>query len=229
MDSWLVFRTDSVILNQWTKHNDRSIKWFSKTSFVWSLSIRQEILNVSQIGFTFHRICPPIFIQTWLQQYHKCPFSHSAHCSQLSHLFPICVVLTYNDSRKDLHRLCQIPRNCQYKWLYTSHSAPRSFARSFVFPEKFLSCTETTGSIGWLSPAPRLHIGDCFEIRNCHWGTLWSAVIKSPCTRDGSANASSAWGPCNFGPFTDLAISVFRKMSINTVLTQILTSLCSRL
>ena len=33
------------------------------------------------------------------------------------------------------------------------------------------------------------------------------------------------WGPCNFGPFTDLTISVFREMSLNTVLTQILTSL----
>ena len=29
--------------------------------------------------------------------------------SQQSHLFPICLVLTYNDSRKDLHKLCQIP------------------------------------------------------------------------------------------------------------------------
>ena len=43
-------------------------------------------------------------------------------------------------------------------------------------------------------------------------------------TRYGFAIASSAWGPCNFGPFTDLAISVFREMSINTVLTQIRTS-----
>ena len=38
-------------------------------------------------------------------------------------------------------------------------------------------------------------------------------------SRYGFAIASSAWGPCNFGPFTDLAISVFREMSINTVLT----------
>ena len=30
--------------------------------------------------------------------------------------------------------------------------------------------------------------------------------------------------PCNFGPFTDLAISVFREMSMNIVFTQILTS-----
>ena len=33
-------------------------------------------------------------------------------------------------------------------------------------------------------------------------------------SRYGFAIASSAWGPCNFGPFTDLAISVFREMSI---------------
>ena len=33
-------------------------------------------------------------------------------------------------------------------------------------------------------------------------------------TRCGFAIASSAWGPCNFGPFTDLAISVFTEMSI---------------
>ena len=45
-------------------------------------------------------------------------------------------------------------------------------------------------------------------------------------TRYGFAIASSAWSPCNFGPFTDLAISVFREMSINSMLTQILTSLC---
>ena len=50
-------------------------------------------------------------------------------------------------------------------------------------------------------------------------------VTKIFCTRYGSAIASSARGPCNFGPLTDLAISVFREMSINTVLTQILTSL----
>ena len=45
-------------------------------------------------------------------------------------------------------------------------------------------------------------------------------------SRYGFAIASSAWGPCNLGPFTDLAISVFGKMSIHIVLTQILTSLC---
>ena len=54
-------------------------------------------------------------------------------------------------------------------------------------------------------------------------------VTKIYSTRYGFAIASSAWGPCNFGPFTDLAISVFREKSFYTVLTQILTSLCGRL
>ena len=49
-------------------------------------------------------------------------------------------------------------------------------------------------------------------------------VTKNFCTKYGSAIASSARGPCNFGPLTDLAISVFREVSINTVFTQIHTS-----
>ena len=40
--------------------------------------------------------------------------------------------------------------------------APFGFLRSFLF------CKDTTGSIGWPSPAPRLHIDDCFEIHNLH-------------------------------------------------------------
>ena len=39
-------------------------------------------------------------------------------------------------------------------------------------------------------------------------------VTKFFSTRYSSTIASSAWGPCDFGPFTDLAISVFREMSI---------------
>ena len=51
-------------------------------------------------------------------------------------------------------------------------------------------------------------------------------VTKIDSSRYGFALASSARNPCNFGPLTDLAISVFREMSMNIMLTQILTSLC---
>ena len=50
-------------------------------------------------------------------------------------------------------------------------------------------------------------------------------VTEVVSTRYGFAFASSARSPCNFGPLADLAISVFREMSINNVFTQILTSL----
>ena len=36
------------------------------------------------------------------------------------------------------------------------------------FLVKFCFFTDTLGSIEWPSPAPRLHIDDGFEIRNCH-------------------------------------------------------------
>ena len=57
----------------------------------------------------------------------------------------------------------------------------------------------------------------------------YDQITKNFCTMYGSANASSARGSCNFGPLTDLAISVFREVSINTVFIQIHTSRRHRL
>ena len=126
-----------------------------------------------------------------------------------SHLFLICVVSTYNDARKDLHRLFQIPMSCRCKWLLVSSRVPRTFASSFVFPVKFWFCTDTPGSIGWLSPAPRLHIDDCCEIHNL---LCYNQITKNFCTRYDSANASSARGSCDFGPlarnFTGLLLGL---------------------
>ena len=109
-----------------------------------------------------------------------CLLSLCALLSPQPHLFVICVVLTYNDSKKNLHRLCQIPRNCHCKWLWTFHSAPTTFASFSVFLVKFLFCTDTTRSIGWPSPAPRWDIDDCFEIHIILWELCDFAVIKSP-------------------------------------------------
>ena len=46
--------------------------------------------------------------------------------------------------------------------------APGTFESFSRFLVKFFFCTDMPGSIEWLSPAPRLQIGDCFEIHNCH-------------------------------------------------------------
>ena len=44
-------------------------------------------------------------------------------------------------------------------------------------------------------------------------------VTKIVSSRYGFAFASSARSPCNFGPLADLAISVFREMSMNIMFT----------
>ena len=181
MDSWLVFRRNTEILNQWTKRHDRSFTWFSKPFFRMVSSHQTRDLECFADRSSIPENLPTIFhsdlIATILQ---KCLLSLCALLFQQSHLFPICVVSTYNDSRKDLHKLCQIPRNCQCKWLLVSSRVPGTFASSFVFPEKFFvlhgydwihwvakSCTTT--AYRWL-----------FRDSQPSLNNVWSAVIKSP-------------------------------------------------
>ena len=57
--------------------------------------------------------------------------SFCALLSQQSHLFLICVVLTYNDSRIILHKMCQILKNYQCNWLLASTSDPGASLRFF--------------------------------------------------------------------------------------------------
>ena len=110
----------------------------------------------------------------------KCLLVLCALLFQQSHLFFICVVSTYNDSRKDLHRLCQIPRNCQCKWLLRFLFSSKNFCKPLrVSWEVFVltgydwihwvakSCTTT--AYRWL-----------FRDSQPSLRTLWSAVIKSP-------------------------------------------------
>ena len=108
-------------------------------------------------------ICPPTLVQTRLQDNSRGAFLYSARCSFSNRICFRSACCT-TDSRRDLHKLCRIPRNCQCKCLLASHRAPRTFATFIEFPEKFWFCTDTTGSIGWPSPAPRLHFDDCFKI-----------------------------------------------------------------
>ena len=180
MDSWLVLRRDRVIFNQSTKRDNWSIERFSKASFIWCLPIRQEILNISQIDKTFHGVCPPFFIQTWLQQYRRRTFFHSAHFS-LSN--PICLwsvwcwrimiprkiftgsaefqgIVSVNDFRLPI-RLQELLQ------------APFGFVRSFVLHgydwTHWVAKSCTTTAYRWL-----------FRDSHPSLRTLWSAVIESP-------------------------------------------------
>ena len=134
---------------------------------------------------------------------------------QHSHLFLICLVYTCNDSRKDLHRICRIPKNCQCEWLLNFCKLLLVSCEVFVLHGHawihWVAKSCTTTAYRWLFPDSQLSLR-----------TLWSAVIKSPkySIRGTAPPKSSARGSCNFGPLTDLAISVFREMSINTVFTR---------
>ena len=163
----------------------------------------------------FHGICPPIFSQTWLPQYGRGAFFYSAHCSFSNH---ICfwsvwcrrtmipgkiftsfakfqVIVSVNDFRLPI-RLQELLQ------------ALLCFLRSFCLHGydwiHWVAKSCTTIAYRWLCRDSQL------SLRN-----LWSAV---------SANTSSARGPRDLGPLADLAISVFREVSINTVFTQIHTS-----
>ena len=174
-------RSYGVILNQLTKWNYRSFKWLPKTSFKGRLPIKiidlWRFADRCDIPWNLPTIFHPDLIATVPQTYLP---SLCALLFQQSHSFPICVVSTYNDSRENLQRLCQILRNCQCKWLLGFPCRQGPSAGSIVFPEKFLflhgydwihwvakSCTTT--AYRWL-----------FRDSHPSLRTLWSAVIKSP-------------------------------------------------
>ena len=184
-------------------------------------------MNVSQTGVTFHGICPPTFIQTWLQQYGRGAFLYSAHCSFSNHIcfwsvwywramvpgkiFTVFAKFQGIVSVKDF----KFPL-----WLHELLQAPFGFLWSFCFAR--IRLDPLGGQVlhhdsnRWLFRHSQLSLG-----------TLWSAVIKSPkfSARGTAPPMRLLHGTLvNFGPLTDLAISVFMKMSLNTVFTQILTS-----
>ena len=115
-------------------------------------------------------MCPPTFIETRLQQYSRGAFFYSSYCTFSN---PISLQPVWC-------RRAMIPGEiftsfAEFQGIVSVNDfrIPIGFQGTFVsfsgFLVKFWFCTDTPGSIEWLSPAPRLHIGDCFEIRNCHW------------------------------------------------------------
>ena len=141
IDSGLVFRGYGMIFNQWTKWDDGSSKWFTKTPFVWCFPIRQSVLNIAQVAVTFHGIRPSFFVQSRLQQYRRCPFFYSANCSFSN---PICFWTVSGWRAMIPRQVCTgfakiqgivsvndfwLPRRLQEKLL----RAPFCFLRSFSF------------------------------------------------------------------------------------------------
>ena len=181
-----------------------------------------DILNVSQISIAFHGLCPPCFIQTCLQHYRRGTFFHSAYCSQQSH-FPRFV----------WRRRTMIPGK-----IFTSLAKFQGIVilNDFRLPIRLQELLHARLRFLWSFCSTRIRLDplghhDCISVLVSRFTTFTenfvmgcNQITKFFCTKYDSAIASSARGPCEVGPVADLAISVFREGSINTVFTQIHTS-----
>ena len=120
-----------------------------------------------------------------------------------SHLFPICEVSTYNDSRISLHRFCQIPGKCQCKGPLVSTSAARTSASSFLFAVKFSFYTDMIEYMELPNLVPRYSV----SVIVSRFTTLTEdlllccyQVTDISCSRYGFTCAFPARKPCNFAP-----------------------------
>ena len=136
-----------------------------------------------------------------------------------SNLFLICVVLTYNDSMIIPRKTCQIPRNCQCRWLLVSSSAAGTSLGSSGSPEKILICTGVSVSM----IVPRLTV---FTKNLLICSNQVTKMFRSgrDCT-----STSSARSPCDFRLQADITIWVLRTVLLYTVLTRTQFHFCSRL
>ena len=171
---------------------------------------------------------PPIFIQTWLQQYGRGAFFFTLRTALsaipfVSDLCGVNVQWFQERSSQALLDSKELSVFLSFGFLSGSKNflqAPLCFLRSICFARI------------WLDPlgGQVLH-HDCISMIASRFTTFTEnfviccyQVTKIFCTRYGSANASTARGSCDCGLFKDLAIFVFREVSTNTVFTQIRTS-----
>ena len=222
MDSWLVFRRDRVILNQWTKWNNRSFKWLPKTSFTGRLPIRQEILNVSQIGTAFHESAHQLSFRPDCNNTADVPtFTLRTALSAIPFVSDLCgvdVQWFQERSSQALPNSKKLSVQMTLGFLFGSKNFCKLFCVSW---EVFVlhgydwihwvakSCTTT--AYRWL-----------FRDSHPSLRTLWSAVIKSP-----KISERSRASPVRLlqGALVILVLwqisqfSVFREVSFNTVPT----------
>ena len=221
-----------MIFDHCSKQYYWSVKWYYEPPFKWCLPIRQEILNVSQIAVTLHgiRIHCPDFTATAPQM---SLLSLYALLFLQSHLFLICVVLTYNDSRIIPRKTFQIPRNCQCKWLLVSSLAPGTSFGSYWFAERILFCTGRTVTTELPNLVPPRCIDDCYAIHFLHWEFCDPQLSSHPnfplgarlyqhvfCKKPSLFSSSSR--------FRNLDRSESRKVREHTVLTRTRFHFCSR-
>ena len=160
MQSRLVFRRNRVICDRW-----RAFRAAFRKAFSHQKVYPEYFADGSNIPSNPPTIRYPDRTATASQM---SPLVPCELLFQQSHLFLICEVLTYSDSRIIPRKTFQIPRDCQCEWLLVSLLAPGTSLGSSGSPGKFLFCTGRTGSIGLPSPVAPQHIDDCSAIHFLH-------------------------------------------------------------
>ena len=228
MDSWLVFRRDRVILNQWTKGNDWSLKWFSKT-------LSYGVFPSDKRSCMFQR-------QQWHSMESADHFSSRPDCNSTTDVpslilrecslsNPICSwsVWCWRTviPRKIFTRIAKFQGIVSVNDFWLPRRLQELLQALLRFLSSFCFARIRLDPLG----SKVLH-HDCISMIVLRFTTFTENFVigcnqftKIFCTMYDSANTSSARSPCDFGPLAHLAISVFREVSINTVLTQIHTSL----
>ena len=147
-----------------------------RTAFHMVSSHQTKDLEVSQIAMTFHRIRTPFFIQTWLQQYCRCPFLAVSAIPFVSYRGGVDVQWFQDKSSHDLPNSKDLSVQVTLGFVGRSKNFCKLFCVSWeVFVLHGYDCIHcgakscTTTACRWL-------------FRDSHpplW-TLWSAIIKSP-------------------------------------------------
>ena len=161
MQSRQVFGKNKVIVDHRTKRNCWSFEWFAESPFIRCFPIRQKILYVSSMAATFHGIRAPCFIQIDCNSTAEVPSLILRTALSPIPLVSDRWVLTYNDSRKVLHKLCQILGNVSVNYFGFPSRLQES---SFLYPDKCWFCTDKIEATELPNLVPRQRIDDCFEI-----------------------------------------------------------------
>ena len=113
-----------------------------------------------------------------------------------------------------LHMLSQIPSSCLCIQLSVCATAPKNFTKFFPSHVRILFCTDKIESIEKQDLAPRQRTGD----------------LSNFSARSGASPARLLQELCYFGSQADVAISVFREVSKNAVLPQLVATFveCSK-
>ena len=211
-----LFSTSKVWLLAQRDDDLRSFLTWTKMSTIHFTGIRKRVLKLWKRPFWFPKKINMTFSSSWSLPYQGgCSqfltsskmffFTLRTALSAIPFVFDLCDVDVQWFPGKIFTNCARISRNCHCKWLLDSFFAPKTFSSFFVFQSQFLFCKDVVWSIRLLSfcTTTASMIVSRFAIVTEDFVICFHQVTKIFSESFyGSAIASSAWGPWNFGSFT---------------------------